>query len=385
MEMANNKQENIILPSCNAQEAAIIDQVNAFPVKTLKEAIELINNPQIKPLRIEKETFFKRINSYSIDFSEVKGQYLAKRAIEIAVSGGHNIAMIGPAGSGKTMLAKRIPTIMPDLVLEEALEITKIQSATGLFLNKDKVATSRPFRDPHHTISNIGLIGGGSIPVPGEISLAHQGVLFLDELPEFSRESLESLRQPLEEGRINLCRIKKSFIFPASFILVAALNPCPCGFLGDPNKRCRCSTTKVENYIGKISGPLLDRIDIHIQLPRVKYKDLSETKDAEPSFQIKARVEKVRHIQRERFKHIGKGISYNAQMDNKLIKNFCLLDNKASEILSLALIELGLSARAYDKILKVSRTIADLAGSEHIQREHVSEAVQYRILDRRFV
>jgi len=278
------------------------------------------------------------------------------------------------------MLAKRIPTIMPELTFEEALEVTKIHSVMGTLPNRDGLMAIRPFRNPHHSISSIAMVGGGSIPQPGEISLAHQGVLFLDELPEFHRDCLEALRQPLEDDSIRVSRIKKSFVFPAAFMLVTAMNPCPCGYFTDPRRACSCSTTKIQNYMGKISGPLLDRIDIHIELPSVKYKELSDTKDAEPSVVIKARVEKTRAIQRERFK--SEGIFYNAQMDTKLIKKYCILEDEAKELLKMAMTEIGLSARAYDKILKVSRTIADLAESEIIKVEHISEAVQYRGLDR---
>jgi len=280
------------------------------------------------------------------------------------------------------MLAKRIPTIMPGLTLDEALEVTKIHSVIGTLPVKDGIMSSRPFRSPHHTSSSMALIGGGSIPQPGEISLAHQGVLFLDELPEFHRDCLESLRQPLEDGFIRVSRVKKSFVFPASFMLVAAMNPCPCGYFTEPRKACRYNTTKIQNYMSKISGPLLDRIDIHIELPSVKYKELSETKDAEPSKVIKERVERAREIQRERFK--SEGIFYNAQMNTKLIKKYCMLNDEAKELLKMAMTELGLSARAYDKILKVSRTVSDLAGSDLIRAEHISEAIQYRSLDRQF-
>ncbi|PIP19685.1 MAG: hypothetical protein COT38_01895 [Candidatus Omnitrophica bacterium CG08_land_8_20_14_0_20_41_16] len=391
MEIAKCGRRNIIIPWENAKEAAIVSGVNVFPVKTLRETVEFLNNPQMPPFKIDLGNLFQESNHYNIDFSEVKGQYLAKRAIEVAVAGGHNIAMIGPPGSGKTMLAKRIPTIMPELTLEEALEVTKIHSVTGNLTNQNGIISTRPFRAPHHSISSVALVGGGPLPIPGEISLAHQGVLFLDELPEFQRASLEALRQPLEDGKINICRIKKSLTFPASFILVVAFNPCPCGYLGDPRKACHCNTTKIDNYIGKISGPLLDRIDIHIELPRVKYKELVEIKEAEASVAIKARIEKARSVQRERFSAEGrsayggknKGIFYNAQMNGKLIKKYCALGNEAKDLLRLALTELGLSARAYDKILKIARTIADLAGSETILAEHISEAVQYRSLDRR--
>ncbi len=292
----------------------------------------------------------------------------------------HNILMIGPPGSDKTMLAKRIPTIMPDLTLDEALEVTKIHSVIGALPNRDGIMGIRPFRSSQHTSSSVALIGGGSIPQPGEISLAHQGVLFLDELPEFHRDCLEALRQPLEDGFICVSRVTKSFVFPASFMLVCAMNPCPCGYYTDPKKTCRCNPNKIQNYMGKISGPLLDRIDIHIEIPAVKYKELTDVKDAEPSAVIKGRVEKARAIQRERFK--ADGIFCNAQMNIKLIKRYCMLEGEAKELLKMAMIELGLSARAYDKILRVSRTIADLAGSNNILAEHISEAIQYRSLDR---
>ncbi len=381
--VAKSKIKNLIAPAQNAKEAAVVSEINVWQMNTLRAAVEFLNSPQtIKPFKLDLTGLFKRNSHYSVDFSEIKGQYFAKRAMEVAVSGGHNLLMIGPAGSGKTMLAKRIPTIMPDLILEEALEVSKIHSVMGSLPKQDGVMCTRPFRNPHHSISGVALVGGGSIPQPGEISLAHYGVLFLDELPEFHRDCLETLRQPLEDGSICVSRARKSLVFPASFMLVAAMNPCPCGYYTDPKRPCRCNPNKIQNYMAKISGPLLDRIDIHIELASVKYKDLIDTKDAESSAMIKARVEKARVIQRERFN--SQGLFYNAQMNTKLIKKYCILGNEAKELLKMAMTELGLSARAYDKILKVSRTIADLAGSEPILAEYILEAIQYRSLDRQW-
>jgi magnesium chelatase family protein len=379
MEMARIGFQDLILPEENAKEAAIVKGINVWPMKSLKQVVEFLNTPQDRvPFTLDLGGLFSQNTGYDKDFCEVKGQYLAKRALEVAVAGGHNIAMVGPPGSGKTMLAQRIPTIMPDLTLEEALEITRIHSVSGL--NNSGIIATRPFRQPHHTISHAALVGGGPNPKPGEISLAHQGILFLDEFPEFRRDSLEALRQPLEEGVIRVYRVLRASVFPASFMLAVAFNPCPCGYYTDPKKACICGTTKIQNYMSKISGPLMDRIDIHIHVPSIKYNELADARDAEPSCAIRARIEKARGLQRQRLK--PEKIFHNAAMHGRLIKRYCVLDKEARELLAGAMNELNLSGRAYDKILKVSRTIADLAQSENILPEHIAEAVQYRNIDR---
>ena len=384
MKMRSQEIKDLILPSKNAKEAALIKQIKVYGADSLKEVINFLSNQSnIKQTNINLNNILGETQRYEVDFSEVKGQLMVKRALEVAVAGGHNILMIGPPGSGKSMLAKRIPTILPNMAEEEIIETTCIHSAQGLVPEKNGLIFSRPFRAPHHTLSDVALTGGGSIPQPGEISLAHNGVLFLDELPEFHRNALEALRQPLEDAKVHIARANKSLSFPARFMLVCAMNPCPCGYFTDPKRHCRCNSTKIANYIGKISGPLLDRIDIHIELPAIKYKELADSKDAEPSEIIKARVEKGRAIQRERFK--TENTFCNAQMDSKLIKKYCILENQAKDLLKMAMTELKLSARAYDKVFKVARTIADLEKSATILPSHIAEATQYRSLDRQWL
>ena len=375
------KKRAVLLPVVNAREAALVEGITVYAVHSLDQAMRFLNGElTLQPVRVEHLTRDRQADDGTPDFADVKGQHAVRRAVEVAVAGGHNVIMIGPPGSGKSMIAKRLPGIMPAASLDEYLDVLRIHSAAGQTITGDLHLFERPARAPHHTISDVGLLGGGAIPGPGEISLAHQGVLFLDELPEFKRSALEVLRQPLEDGHVTISRSAGKVTLPCNFMLVAAMNPCPCGYLGDPRHECRCSPPQIQRYRNRISGPLLDRIDIHIEAPALSITELRNTRAGESSADIRARVEAARHRQRQRF--AGSRATSNAQMSAAQLKRHCPLDSTLGDLLQQAMEQLSLSARAYDRIRKVSRTIADLAGAETTTAPHLLEAIQYRSLDR---
>ncbi|MFO0909410.1 MAG: YifB family Mg chelatase-like AAA ATPase [Isosphaeraceae bacterium] len=374
-------RDGLLVPAENASEAAVVEGLAVYPIGSLSEAVGFLSGQvEIEPRSVDLDSLFQQLSHDEVDFVDVKGQDYAKRALLIAAAGSHNVLMIGPPGTGKTLLARRLPTIMPPLTPAESLETTRSYSAMGLLRGGQPLMAVRPFRSPHHSVSDAGLVGGGSTPQPGEISLAHKGVLFLDELPEFNRKTLEVLRQPLEEGCVTISRALRSTTFPADFVLVAAMNPCPCGYRSDPRRACSCTPPQVERYLGKISGPLLDRIDLHVEVPAVPFTQLSEAPPGPTSADLLAEVLKARARQSDRFG--GKAPLVNGRMTPRQIRKFCVLRPEAQSILKAAMEELGLSARAHDKVLRVARTMADLEGSEAIQPHHIAEAVGYRSLDR---
>lgn len=379
----NEGKEYLIIPKENAIEAAMISEIKVIPVENLNQVVDFLSNKiDIKSVNIDRKSLLKRIPNDDIDFRDVRGQFQVKRALEIAVAGGHNVILTGPPGAGKSMLARRIPTIISEMTFDEIMEVTKIYSISGLLSSNSHLMKNRPFRSPHHTITDIGLIGGGNYPKPGEISLAHNGVLFLDEIPQFGRSALESLRQPMEDGKVIISRNKASFTYPSKFMLIASANPCPCGFLGDSFNKCRCSYYQISNYKKRLSGPLLDRIDIHVFVPRLSKEDLTGDSDNESSADIRKRVQKARAVQRKRF--LKDAISCNAYMNTKHVSKYCKLNEDAKRLLEMAIEKMGISGRGYYRILKVSRTIADLDKSEDIKINHISEAIQYRVSDKKY-
>ena len=376
-----NRLQGIIVPEDNAEEAGVVSDIEVIPLHSLVEVVGfLTDNVVMESYKVDLNDALHRNSRYSVDFSDVNGQEHVKRALTVAAAGGHNVLMIGPPGTGKSMLAQRLPSILPPMRLEEALETTKVYSIDGRLSGNQSLVGTRPFRSPHHTVSDVGLVGGGTYPKPGEVSLAHHGILFLDELPQFDRRTLEVLRQPMEDGHVTISRAKMSVTYPSQFMLVGALNPCPCGYLTDPRKECHCTPRQVQQYLSRISGPLLDRIDIQVEVPSVHYRDLRSPADGEPSTTIRERVIRGRELQGKRLK--GTGIFCNARMTNRLIRKYCKVEGPAEGILASAMESFALSARAYTRILKISRTIADLDGADEIRTEHVTEAIQYRSLDR---